>query len=93
MICSNCDREFKGGYCPQCGRPVVHFSGKGGAIALLVLLVLPSAFVGACSLHEGITFDRAKSGAPLGELAIRVGLFAFFACGKSLFWVWKLWRN
>jgi hypothetical protein len=93
MICTNCGSHYGGGYCPHCGRPAVHFSGKGGAVALLVLLVVPVAFFGACSLHEGITFNPALSGAPLGEVYKLVGLFAFVVCAFGLFWAWRLWRK
>lgn len=93
MTCPNCDLRYEGDRCPNCGQSTWGSPRRAFAVALFVLLVIPTAAMGACSIRAGIHFDPKLSGAPIKEASLMVGLFLLFIGLVGLFWVWKLWRK
>ncbi|RYG27048.1 hypothetical protein EON82_00910 [bacterium] len=94
MICPNCGHDFNGGRCPNCGRPIYRTFNRVAAVVVMLLLVIPSALVGACSAIGGI---QSVTG-PVGSggywiIFAIVGMLALAVFAGSLALFRKLWGD
>jgi hypothetical protein len=94
MTCPNCGRDFTGGRCPNCGRPIYRTFNRVAAVVVLLLLVVPSALVGACSAIGGIQSASGPVGArEYWPIFLAVGVIALAVFAGSVVLFKKLWSD
>ncbi len=92
MKCPNCAQDFEGERCPNCGRPRQNSAGRVGAVAVLILFVLPIASIGACFAAAGTgQFSFLGTGMDNSLLLIAAAFIGVAIVG--LFWMRNLWRS
>ena len=91
MKCPNCGQEFEGPMCPNCGQARRSVIGKVLAVILAILIFLPAAFVGGCSI---VVFASSRirpgEGAPI---LLAIGLIAIGVAAAVGWAVVSLWRS
>ena len=96
MKCPNCGREIQGDRCPYCGYSTRAGGGnRAAAVIVAVLLVLPCAAFGACSVYV------TAASLPLqGQGGVNGAIFSIPLLVVSLsglvglcLWVRKLWKG
>jgi hypothetical protein len=94
MTCPNCDHDFSGGRCPNCGRPAYRTFNRVAAVVVLLLLVLPAGLVGACSAIGGIQSATGPQGSrEYWPVFLMVGMIALAVFAGSLVLFKKLWSD
>lgn len=93
MTCPNCDRDFEGFICPNCGY-AGGASKRTEAVLLAIFAALPLAYMGGCGLYTSLPDlgKRGDSGFYAQMIAVISGGMLLVS-GWATVWIFRAWRK